>query len=99
MPAPIRIDNWVTVEFVCVLDGQIVETVFTYQSNTMAISEADILAFANLWLTTMQPILVNALSNSVRLSKVIAKTHFKTFPNVGAEVLFPINTLGGIASQ
>lgn len=97
MAVGVRINNWVSLEFLGVQDGQVVETVFTYISSTMAITEGDLLAFVTSWKTIMTPIMQNCLSSQFVFWKVRATTHFKDFPNVQAEQLFAPGTTGGIA--
>lgn len=98
MPSsPVQIDGWVTVEFICAIGGNTVETVFTYKSSTSGISQGDLYTFAVLWRDTMKPLLQAALSTGVTLVNVRAKTHFKNFPNVEAEAPFPNATYGTIA--
>jgi hypothetical protein len=97
--ASTHIDLWVSVELICKLGtGATAETVFNYRSSTTSISEGDLLVFAQLWRDTMKPIIQAAMSNSVTLYLVRAKTHFASFPNVEADAPFPVATVGGIAS-
>lgn len=88
------IDNWVTVELLSYAANQLVETIFTYKSDTNAITAGDLEVFVNDWAAVMLPLAQAITSVDLQFARAHAKTHFKTFPNVEAIVNFPEATNG-----
>src|SRR6476660_5608634 len=95
----VHIDGWTTAEFIGSVAGQVVETIFTYKSEPPLTSEGDALALANLWRTTMQPLLINFLNNNFTLDRVVVKSHNATLPNVEGTSFFPAGTIGALTGD
>ena len=88
------IDNWATIELIALQSGQRVETVFSYITDTMAITPGDAAAILNDWVADMLPLAAAALSQDVALLEAHLKTRFATFPNVEAIYDFTAGTVG-----